>query len=39
VAKVRVPVIGGRLEKLVLDELATGVDAEHGVFVGWLEDP
>jgi hypothetical protein len=31
-------VIGRRLEKLAADQLATGVNAEHGVGVGWLED-
>jgi hypothetical protein len=36
-AKVRIPVIGGKLEKLFADKLTTGWDAEHGVGISWLE--
>ena len=34
--KVRVPLIGGKLEKLMAEKVATGMDAEHGVGVAWL---
>jgi Protein of unknown function (DUF2505) len=36
-SKVRIPVIGGKLEKLFAEKLAAGWDAEHGVGVSWLE--
>ncbi len=31
--KVKVPLIGGRLEKLMADKVAEGMDAEHAVGV------
>ena len=34
--KVKVPLIGGKLEKLMAEKVATGMDAEHGVGVAWL---
>ena len=34
--KVRVPLIGGKLEKLMAEKVAAGIDAEHGVGVEWL---
>lgn len=35
--KVRVPLIGGKLEKLLGDKVAAGMDAEHGVGVPYLQ--
>jgi Protein of unknown function (DUF2505) len=35
--KVRVPLIGGRLEKLMAEKVAAGMDIEHAVGVSWLE--
>lgn len=35
--KVKVPLIGGKLEKLLADTVRTGMDAEHEVGVRWLE--
>jgi uncharacterized protein YndB with AHSA1/START domain len=35
--KVKVPVLGGRLEKLLAERVASGMDAEHGVGVAWLK--
>lgn len=34
--KVKVPLIGGRLEKLMAEKVAAGMDAEHAVGVAWL---
>jgi len=34
--KVKVPLIGGKLEKLMAEKVAAGMDAEHGVGVAWL---
>lgn len=34
--KVRVPLIGGKLEKLLADRITAGMDAEHGVGTAWL---
>ena len=34
--KVKVPLIGGKLEKLMAEKVATGMDAEHEVGVAWL---
>jgi uncharacterized protein YndB with AHSA1/START domain len=34
---VKVPLIGGKLEKLLADKVRAGMDAEHGVGVTWLE--
>ena len=34
--KVRVPLIGGRLEKLMAEKVAAGMDVEHSVGVAWL---
>jgi uncharacterized protein YndB with AHSA1/START domain len=36
-SKVRIPMIGGKLEKLFADKLAAGWDAEHGAGLSWLE--
>lgn len=36
--KVRVPLIGGRLEKLMAGKVAAGMDVEHGVGVAWLKE-
>lgn len=35
--KIKVPLIGGKLEKLLADKVRAGMDAEHGVGVTWLE--
>lgn len=35
--KVKVPLIGGKLESLMADLIATGMDNEHGAGVAWLE--
>jgi uncharacterized protein YndB with AHSA1/START domain len=35
--RVKVPVLGGRLEKLLAERLAASLDAEHGVGVAWLK--
>jgi hypothetical protein len=35
--KVKVPLIGGRLEKLMGDLVAAGMDKEHEAGVAWLE--
>jgi uncharacterized protein YndB with AHSA1/START domain len=34
--RVKVPVLGGRLEKLLAERVAAGMDAEHGVGTAWL---
>ena len=34
--KVRLPLIGGRIEKLLGDKVAAGMDAEHDAGVAWL---
>ena len=34
--KVKVPLIGGKLEQVMADTIATGYDVEHGVGVAWL---
>lgn len=34
--KVKVPLIGGKLEKLMAAKVAAGMDAEHAVGVRWL---
>jgi Protein of unknown function (DUF2505) len=36
--KVKVPLIGGRLEKLMAEKVAAGMDVEHTVGVTWLEE-
>jgi uncharacterized protein YndB with AHSA1/START domain len=36
--KVKVPLIGGKLEKLMAEKVAAGMDVEHGVGVAWLEE-
>jgi uncharacterized protein YndB with AHSA1/START domain len=36
--KVKVPLIGGRLEKLMAEKVAAGMDVEHGVGVVWLKE-
>lgn len=35
--KVKVPLIGGKLEQLMVDTIGQGYDVEHGVGVAWLE--
>jgi hypothetical protein len=35
--KIKVPLIGGKLEKLLADKVRAGMDAEHGVGVAWLK--
>jgi uncharacterized protein YndB with AHSA1/START domain len=35
---VKVPLIGGKLEKLMADKVAAGMDVEHAVGVTWLEE-
>ena len=37
-AKARVPVIGGRVEKLMAEKLVEGWDNEHATGVAWLEE-
>lgn len=34
--KVKVPLIGGKLEKLVADKIRAGMDAEHQTGIAWL---
>jgi uncharacterized protein YndB with AHSA1/START domain len=34
--KVKVPLIGGKLEKLLAEKIRSGMDAEHGVGMAWL---
>ncbi|MBB6626872.1 DUF2505 domain-containing protein [Nocardioides sp. KIGAM211] len=34
--KIKVPLIGGKLEKLLADKVRSGMDAEHGVGVAYL---
>jgi hypothetical protein len=36
--KVKVPLVGGKLEKLMAEKVAAGMDVEHGVGVAWLEE-
>jgi carbon monoxide dehydrogenase subunit G len=36
--KVRVPLIGGKLEKLMAEKVAAGMDVEHGVGMAWLKE-
>jgi hypothetical protein len=36
--KVRVPLIGGRLEKLMAEKVAAGMDVEHTVGLTWLKE-
>jgi uncharacterized protein YndB with AHSA1/START domain len=36
--KVKLPLIGGRLEKLMADKVAEGMDLERTVGVAWLEE-
>ena len=36
--EVEVPLIGGRLEKLMAEKVAAGMDVEHAVGVAWLEE-
>ena len=36
--KVKVPLIGGRLEKLMAEKVAEGMDLEHTVGVTWLKE-
>jgi uncharacterized protein YndB with AHSA1/START domain len=35
--KVKVPLVGGKLEKLLADKVTAGMDAEHGVGVEYLQ--
>jgi carbon monoxide dehydrogenase subunit G len=34
--KIKVPLVGGKLEKLLAERITAGLDAEHGVGVTWL---
>ena len=34
----KVPLIGGRLEKLMAEKVAAGMDVEHAVGVRWLQE-
>lgn len=34
--KIKVPLVGGKLEKLLAERIAAGMDAEHAVGVAWL---
>ena len=36
--KVKVPLIGGKLEKLMAEKVAAGMDVEHDVGVAWLKE-
>ena len=36
--KVKVPLIGGKLEKLMAEKVAAGMDVEHTVGVAWLKE-
>ena len=36
--KVKVPLIGGKLERLMAEKVAAGMDVEHGVGVAWLKE-
>jgi len=36
--KVKVPLIGGKLEKLMAEKVAAGMDLEHEVGVAWLAE-
>jgi carbon monoxide dehydrogenase subunit G len=36
--KVKVPLIGGKLEKLMADKVQAGMDAEHQVGQAWLKE-
>jgi hypothetical protein len=36
--KVKVPLLGGKLEKLMAEKVAAGMDVEHTVGVAWLEE-
>ena len=34
--KIKVPLLGGKLEKLLAEKVTAGMDAEHAVGVAWL---
>jgi hypothetical protein len=36
--KVKVPLIGGKLEKLMAEKVAEGMDLERSVGVAWLKE-
>jgi uncharacterized protein YndB with AHSA1/START domain len=36
--KVKVPLVGGKLERLMAEKVAAGMDVEHGVGVAWLKE-
>ena len=36
--KVKVPLIGGKLERLMAEKVAAGMDVEHSVGVAWLKE-
>jgi len=36
--RVKVPLIGGKLEKLMAEKVAEGMDLEHGVGMTWLKE-
>jgi len=35
--RIKVPLVGAKLEKLLADKVRAGMDAEHGVGVAWLK--
>ena len=35
--RIKVPLVGGKLEKLLAEKIRNGMDAEHGVGVAWLK--
>lgn len=37
-ATARIPLVGGKIEKLIGDKLKNGWDIEHGVGIEWLEE-
>ena len=36
--KVRIPLIGGKVERLMAEKVAAGMDVEHTVGVAWLKE-
>jgi carbon monoxide dehydrogenase subunit G len=36
--KVKVPLVGGKLEKLLVEKITDGMDAEHAVGTAWLKE-
>lgn len=35
--KIKVPLVGGKLEKLLAERIRDGMDVEHGVGIAWLK--